>query len=181
MGLVSWICQLCGGMCCLTCETSVPQCDRCMQRTMVLASTISLPELRRLHQDLKCAPQDRFERPETSDFLARMIEAALNPMDRSIPVIEGECSDVEFETIWSRALPLVVRGAPGLLYDWSPTGISRFLGHDPCAIVDCETDSVTRTTVNAFLEDLKESKTDAPILKLKASFFCLHFIVLIFV
>ncbi|KDQ22494.1 hypothetical protein PLEOSDRAFT_1023300, partial [Pleurotus ostreatus PC15] len=72
-----------------------------------------------------------------------------------------------FETVWSQALPLVVRGAPGLLYDWSPTGFSRFLGHDPCDIVDCETDGVTRTTVNAFLEGLKESKVGGPVLKLK--------------
>ncbi len=169
-------------MCCLTCETSVTECDRCIQPiAMVVALTISLAELQCLHQDLKSAPQHHFERAETSDCLARIIEPALNPMDRTTPVIEGECSDVEFETIWSWALPLVVRGAPGLLYNWSPMGISRFFGHDPCDIIDCETDGVTRTTVNVFLKDLEKSKADGPIRKLKASFLCLHSIALTFV
>ncbi|KAF9488637.1 hypothetical protein BDN71DRAFT_1343884, partial [Pleurotus eryngii] len=73
-----------------------------------------------------------------------------------------------FEIIWSQGLPLMVRGVPGLLYDWSPTGLSSFLGDDTCDIVNCETNRVMRTTVNTFLQNLGKSKTvDGPSLKLK--------------
>ncbi|KAF4566486.1 hypothetical protein EYR36_011913 [Pleurotus pulmonarius] len=135
---------------------------------MVLASMMALPELRRLEQDLKHAPQNCLETPEVRGSLAKMIDAALDPTNRSIPVIEGECPQVDFESIWSRALPLVVRGAPGLLYDWSPQSLSSLLGDDSCDIIDCETSRVARTTVDAFFRDLiGDAKSGAPILKLK--------------
>lgn len=170
MGLVSWICQLCGAMCCLTCQQSRPRCeDRCGNSIMVLASMMSLPDLRRLEQDLKNAPQNHLETSEVRSSLAEMIDAALDPMNRSIPVIEGECSQADFEIIWSRALPLVVRAAPGLLYDWSPESLSSLFGNDPCDIIDCETSHVARTTVDAFFMDLDDAKSESgsPILKLK--------------
>ncbi|KDQ31339.1 hypothetical protein PLEOSDRAFT_1023268, partial [Pleurotus ostreatus PC15] len=73
-----------------------------------------------------------------------------------------------FEILWSQGLPLMVRGAPGLLYDWSPTGLSSFLGDDACDIVECETNRIKRTTINTFLQNLGKSKTaDGPPLKLK--------------
>ncbi len=171
MGLVSWICQLCGAMCCLTCHPSRALCEeRCAHSRMVLASMMALPELRRLEQDLKHAPQNCLETPEVRGSLAKMIDAALDPTNRSIPVIEGECPQVDFESIWSRALPLVVRGAPGLLYDWSPQSLSSLLGDDSCDIIDCETSRVARTTVDAFFRDLiGDAKSGAPILKLKVA------------
>ncbi|KDQ30124.1 hypothetical protein PLEOSDRAFT_2739, partial [Pleurotus ostreatus PC15] len=65
-----------------------------------------------------------------------------------------------FESIWSRGLPLIVRGAPGhgLLYDWSPTSLSSILPDEACDVVNCETDDVTRTTIKTFLQNLEESK-----------------------
>ncbi|KAJ8693176.1 hypothetical protein PTI98_010417 [Pleurotus ostreatus] len=134
---------------------------------MVLASMMALPELRHLEQDLKHAPRNSLETPEVRSSLAKMIDAALDPTDRSIPVIEGECPQVDFEIIWSRALPLVVRGAPGLLYDWSPQSLSSLFGDDSCDIIDCETSHVARTTVDAFFKDLGDAKSSGPILKLK--------------
>lgn len=135
---------------------------------MVLASMMSLPELRRLEQDLKHA-QNRLELSEVRSSLAEVIDAAMDPTNRSIPIIEGECSQGDFEIIWSRALPLVVRGAPGLLYDWSPESLLSLFGDDPCDIIDCETSHIARTTVDTFFRDLGNAQSGGPILKLKVT------------
>ncbi|KAJ8701946.1 hypothetical protein PTI98_000696 [Pleurotus ostreatus] len=137
---------------------------------MVLASMMSIPNLRRLHQDLGCIPQNRLETETSagSASLAKVINTARITTESGIHVVEGECSQDDFEILWSQGLPLMVRGAPGLLYDWSPTGLSSFLGDDACDIVECETNRIKRTTINTFLQNLGKSKTaDGPPLKLK--------------
>lgn len=117
-------------------------------------------------------PKSRGDATEAAN-VELLIQEALNTQLRTMPVLQKECSYPQFDSFWSRGLPIVVRSYANLHGTWSLSGLASILSGDSCEVLDCENPQYVKTsTVDIFLEEMANpSRTalDAPVLKLKVS------------
>ncbi|KAF4602630.1 hypothetical protein EYR40_005845 [Pleurotus pulmonarius] len=107
----------------------------------------------------------------TEAHIEILVQDASNAQLRSMPVLQKECSYPQFDSFWSRGLPVVVRSSANLHGAWSLPGLASILSGDTCEVLDCENPQYVKTsTVDVFLKEMANpSRTalDAPVLKLK--------------
>ncbi|KAF4600493.1 hypothetical protein EYR38_005122 [Pleurotus pulmonarius] len=100
-----------------------------------------------------------------------LVQDASNAQLRSMPVLQKECSYPQFDSFWSRGLPVVVRSSANLHGAWSLPGLASILSGDSCEVLDCENPQYVKTsTVDVFLKEMANPSRialDAPVLKLK--------------